>query len=312
MNIAAILTMKAFSSVALCLTALATASWSFQTPTRVLSFRAGPIQAQKQWLARPLLPHRDNRLQSTFLGALSSSSSSQVSSSASSKFDYEALFKYFAAIGIQVGLFALLFRGLDTAIGHFSIKVPTAVNFVLFYGLALKSRVLNPLANDRPNKMSLETKDQPKRKMPSFTPPGFVFPIVWLLIIGPIRAATSCMIYNKLGYYASIPLLALMLHLSIGDVWNTINNVERRYGASVVGVLCVWLSKAHAAYQFYQVDPLAGKLLGATLIWLTIASTLIAATWTLNPDENGNLSPLYPATGVTKTKFAWFAGPSHE
>ena len=304
--------MKAFSSVALCLTVLCTVSWSFQTPTKLRSLGFDPKQLKKQPIAR-LLPHHDRfRQPSTFLRPLQTSSSSQIPSSKSSKFDYDALLKYVSAIGVQVGLLSLIAVGLDKLIGHFAIKVPTAINFILFYALALKSRVLNPLANNRPSTKSLETKDQPKRKMPSFTPPGFVFPIVWLLIIGPIRAATSCMIYNKLGYYASVPLLALMLHLSIGDVWNTINNVERRYGASVMGVLCVWLSKAHAAYQYYQVDPLAGKLLGATLIWLTIATTLIAATWKLNPDENGKLSPLYPAIGTTKTKLAWFSGSSNK
>ena len=119
--------------------------------------------------------------------------------------------------------------------------------------------------------------------MPSWTPPGFIFPIVWLLIIGPIRAVSSSLVYSVTGQYACVPILSLMLHLSIGDVWNTINNVERRYGTSVVGVIMVWLSAAFAAYQYYQVSPLAGKLLSLPLIWLSIASSLIIRTWQLNP-----------------------------
>lgn len=232
---------------------------------------------------------------------------STISSSETGKFDFDAVAKYAFAIAVQLGLITLAFSGLDRLVNQFAVHLPQPVILFMFYFIALKSRIFNPLANNRPNAKSLETTDEPKRKMPSFTPPGFVFPIVWLLIIGPVRAASSCIIYQKLGSFASMPILALMLHLSIGDVWNTINNVERRYGASVIGVFCVWLSKAHAAYQYYQVDPLAGKLLGATLIWLTIASTLITATWRLNPDKNGNLSPLYPVTGVTRTKFSWFA-----
>jgi translocator protein len=116
------------------------------------------------------------------------------------------------------------------------------------------------------------------------------------------------MIYESVGSYASLPILSLMLHLSIGDVWNTINNVERRFGVAVTGVFCVWLSKAHAAYQYSLVNSLAGKLLGATLIWLTIATALVTATWRLNPDpETGKLEPLYPVTGKALTKFAWFS-----
>ena len=144
--------------------------------------------------------------------------------------------------------------------------------------------------------------------MPSWTPPGPVFPIVWLLIIGPLRAFTSAMVYNTVGLYACPAILSLALHLSIGDTWNTVNNVERRYGVAVVGVLCVWLSKANAAYNYFQVIPLAGKLLGLSLVWLTIASALVTRTWQLNPDpETGKPEPLYPVTGKAATKFAWFA-----
>jgi len=96
---------------------------------------------------------------------------------------------------------------------------------------------------------------------------------------------------------------------SIGDVWNTINNVERRYGVAVAGIACVWISKANAAYRYYQVNAVAGKLLGATLIWLTVASALVTATWRLNPDpKDDKPEPLYPVTGKAVTKFAWFSG----
>ena len=116
------------------------------------------------------------------------------------------------------------------------------------------------------------------------------------------------MVYNTLGTYANKTILSLMLHLSIGDVWNTINNTERRYGVSVTGVVLVWISKAFAAYQYFLVNPKAGKLLALPLIWLTIASTLVVQTWRLNPDpETGKVEPLYPVQGSKKkTKFLWF------
>jgi len=227
------------------------------------------------------------------------------------KLDSSAIAKYFMAIGIQMSLIYSFFMALDKIGASVSFPIPTAVNFIIFYVLALKSRIFNPLSNQRPKVQTLETATTNKRKMPSWTPPGFVFPIVWLLIIGPIRAATSTAIVKALGCYANPTIMALMLHLSIGDVWNTINNVEQRYGVSVMGVLCVWLSKAHAAYRYYQVVPLAGKVLGVTLVWLTIASTLITATWRLNPDPTtGKPEPLYPTVTQgepSKTQFAWFS-----
>lgn len=226
------------------------------------------------------------------------------------KLDTDAIFKYTAAIAIQLSLIFGVFTGLDKLVSAFNVKVPFAANFFLFYVWALRTRIFNPLKNNRPQIKTLESaaaNDTRKRKMPTWTPPGFVFPIVWLLIIAPIRAITSAMVYGATGKYANVAIMSLMLHLSIGDVWNTINNIEKRFGVSVIGVYCVWLSKAHAAYRYYQVVPFAGKLLSVTLVWLTIASTLITRVWQLNPDpKTGKPEPLYPVAGSKKTEFAWF------
>ena len=192
----------------------------------------------------------------------------------------------------------------------------------MFFSLALKSRIFNPMSNQRPTNIDtkeIEDKDKdevsvPARKMPEWTPPGIVFPIVWLLIIGPLRAASTALLVSSGNVaYGSMTILALMLHLSIGDTWNTINNVERRYGTSVVGVVCVWLSAAFAAYSYGLVDtvPLAGKLLSLPLIWLSIASSLIVRTWQINPNPiNGNKESLLPtkpsSQDGTITKLVWF------
>ena len=81
----------------------------------------------------------------------------------------------------------------------------------------------------------------------------------------------------------------------------------------MVGVLCVVASAANAAYQYYGVDPFAGKLLGGTLIWLCTAAALITDTWRLNPtSEEGKLVPLYPVVGEAETSFMWFNNEEKE
>lgn len=230
------------------------------------------------------------------------------------KLDVDALTKYGAAIAIQMTLFAGIFTAVDAALEFLpfaNTEVPFVANCIIFWLVALKSRVLNPLNNSRPQVQTLEANNNNNantRIMPTWTPPGVVFPIMWLLIIGPIRAVTTAMVYDVTGSYANLAILSLMLHLSVGDVWNTINNVERRYGASVTGIVLVWLSNAHAAYQYYQVSPMAGQLLCLPLIWLTVAGALITRTWQLNPDEEtGELYPLFPAEGQGTTTFKWFS-----
>ena len=227
--------------------------------------------------------------------------------------DVEAIAKYAGAVVLQMSLITGLFTGIDALVGATGIQIPFAANFFLFYVLALKSRIFNPLSNERPQKETKEIKAAEQRKMPEWTPPGVVFPIVWILLIGPLRAASSAILVSGSSAYASPAILALMLHLSIGDTWNTINNVERRYGTSVVGVACVWTSAAFAAAQYSQVDPLAGKLLSLPLIWLTIASSLIFRTWQINPSlatgEKESFLPTKPATQEGSiTKLVWFEG----
>jgi tryptophan-rich sensory protein len=234
-------------------------------------------------------------------------------SSTGPEIDVDAIVKYGVSIAIQMSLITGLFYGLDTVVDTFGVEVPFPAVSALFYFFSLKSRTFNPLNNQRPN---LEKGDKPTkgfrdRVMPSWTPPGVIFPIMWVLIIGPIRSYTSALVYTANGHhFCDIAILSLMLHLSIGDVWNTINNTEKRYGAAVPSVLLVSAAAASAAYQYSLVDPIAGKLLGGTLVWFTVASTLITDTWRLNPDPvTGERDSLYPVTGgESKTEFAWFGG----
>jgi tryptophan-rich sensory protein len=239
------------------------------------------------------------------------------------KLDTDAVVKYAVALVVQMSLFTGLFAGLDALVNVSGINpasIPRVAVGFLFYVFSLKSRVLNPLNNNRPKRPTLmqggtNTTDASPgfrdRNMPSWTPPGVVFPIMWVLIIGPIRAVAAAWVWSLEGHtFCHVALLSFVLHLTCGDIWNTINNTERRYGASVVAVIVGVLgSLVHAAYQYYQVAPGAGKLLGLTGVWLVVASTLIFDTWRINPISTEPLQrdALYPVVSdTTQTKFSWF------
>eukprot|EP00986_Skeletonema_menzelii_P011167 scaffold5674_cov142-Skeletonema_menzelii.AAC.3 len=253
----------------------------------------------------------------------SSSSSSEINPYISPKLDTNALLKYALSGITELTLFATTFHLLDVTFTQLPLldnasSIPFPLTFLLFYACSLKSRVFNPLNNQRPNRTkAIDGKGSngfQDRIMPSWTPPGITFPIMWLLIIGPIRAYSASLIVASTGTLLCGPIMAFMLHLTVGDIWNTINNTEKRYGAAVVGVLCVVISAANASYQYYGVDPFAGKLLGATLIWLCTAAALITDTWRLNPSssEEGKLVPLYPVVGEAETSFMWFNNEDKE
>eukprot|EP00913_Durusdinium_trenchii_P014194 g13320.t2 len=157
--------------------------------------------------------------------------------------------------------------------------------------MSIRSRLFSPLDNSRPD-IEKAAKGEATggfndRQMPSWTPPGIFFPIMWILIVAPLRAAASMMLWQQVGHLCDGTILALMLHLSIGDTWNTVNNVERR-----LGVLCVWASALFASYAYYQVVPLAGELLLPTCLWLTVAAALVTDTWRVN--NSSGLEPLFP------------------
>ena len=278
------------------------------------------VAKQQQHHRSPPSSNKNQQQERTSPTLFSTSSSDDVNPYTSSpQLDTNAIVKYSASAITELTLFATTFQLLDVALAQFDVTLPFPAAFVLFYACSLKSRVFNPLNNQRPDRSKAVEGEEGSsgfrdRVMPSWTPPGVTFPIMWLLIIGPIRAYSASLILTSTGSLFCIPIMAFILHLTIGDIWNTINNTEKRYGASVIGVLAVVLSAANAANQYYIVDPVAGKLLGGTLVWLCTAAALITDTWRLNPsssDEEGGkkkkLVPLFPVVGEAETSFMWFA-----
>jgi translocator protein len=224
--------------------------------------------------------------------------------------DVDAITKYVIAAAVQMSAFYVLLNAMDWSVARLGLGVdgvPVWANCALFYACSLKSRVFNPLSNERPKLASLDDNNITETIRPSWTPPGVTFPIMWLLIVGPLRAySASLVVAASGGEYASLAIFSFFLHLTIGDIWNTVNNVEKRYGPAALGVGMVWGSAVNAAYQYYQVDAMAGQLLGLTLVWLTIAAALVGTIWQLNPDPTtGQVELLYPVKGNVQTEFAW-------
>lgn len=231
-----------------------------------------------------------------------------VTMQAGKELDTEAVGKYVTAIGVQMTAITAFFAAIDAAVKSYAIEVPDWAVFGLFFGMSIRSRLFSPLDNSRPE-IDKATRGEATggfndRKMPSWTPPGIFFPIMWILIVAPLRAASSMMVWQQVGHLCDATILLLMLHLAIGDTWNTVNNVEKRLGAAVPGVLCVWASALLASYAYYQVEPFAGQLLLPTCLWLTVAAALVTDTWRLN-NARGT-EPLFPYRSDVRTRF-WFA-----
>uniref|UniRef100_A0A7S1JAC1 Uncharacterized protein n=1 Tax=Eutreptiella gymnastica TaxID=73025 RepID=A0A7S1JAC1_9EUGL len=209
------------------------------------------------------------------------------------EFDGEAVLRYIGATAMQWGLILGTLWVLDK-VGPYLVglgapaAVPQLLVTLFFAFTALKSRVFSPLDNSRPT-VAKEKQAIDERIRPSWMPPPLVFPIVWTTI-AVLRTVAGVMVWLAAGKTLLVaPIMAHFLMLSIGDTWNTINNVERRMGTAAFGVCVVWLSALVTNIMYYNFYPTAGLVLAFQQVWLTIATVLVNSIWRLNGAE-----PMYP------------------
>ena len=155
--------------------------------------------------------------------------------SSSSSFSYDSidwtafLVKYPIGLAGQLLLLFGLFTGIDALLAlpssPLTTKVPFAINVVFLYMFNVKSSLFSLLPNSprEQRKLQLEDGQREQRKVASWTPPGLAFVLGWPVLTFGLRAITGAMIVAASGgRYATPALLSLMLHLVVGDLWNTV------------------------------------------------------------------------------------------
>ena len=243
--------------------------------------------------------------------------------------DWTSIIKYTIGLTVQMVLLYGFLGVVDYVVASTFLTIPFGVNFLLLYVFNLQTSVFSILKQTKGSerkKLSKEASVRYDRKIvPTWTPPPIAFVLGWPILTFGLRAYTAAMIVEQChGRYATVPILALMLHLCLGSVWNTVNTIEQRLGVSVVVLWCMWWTKVYAAYQFYSVDHRAGILLACTVPWISAAVALQTRTWQLNPMTttrtrnnvvHKQLAPLLPRkprrnkndsrTPSSITKFKW-------
>ncbi|KAL3776919.1 hypothetical protein ACHAWO_004158 [Cyclotella atomus] len=120
-------------------------------------------------------------------------------------------------------------------------------------------------------------------KKPRWNPPGWVFPIMWLIVSKP----TQFVAIWKLMTAGSekdlvLPFIVYCAHLSLGDAWNKVFFGLQCIGRGVAVISTFWSTLLFSAYQFYSVDPTAGIFLLPTCAWVTVAAALNWSIYFLN------------------------------
>ncbi|MBE9103862.1 tryptophan-rich sensory protein [Nostoc cf. edaphicum LEGE 07299] len=204
--------------------------------------------------------------------------------------DIKAVLVYILGTILQILVMILVLLGMKKLVmlidnnSSFPSWVSTLLTGLFFALLSIRSRIFSLLDNTR----SRQTYDQVIR--PRWSPPPLVFPIVWM-IIAVLRVISSVLVWQQMNHqFLVLPLILFVVHLALGDTWNTIFTVERRLGAAVpVVILGPWLSALVVTAIYWQTNPIAGMTLSFSCVWLTVAAVLVFRIWQLNGSE-----PLYP------------------
>ena len=208
--------------------------------------------------------------------------------------DGKAIIIYLLGTIFQISLMIFALWGMSEAYNrllmyNLSSVLLTAIASLFFIVLTIRSRLFSPLDNTR----NSGTYEQVIR--PSWAPPPLAFPIIWMTI-GVLRVFSSILVWRAMGEnFLTFPLILYVIHFALGDTWNTIFTVERRFGAAVPVVIFGPLLSAIIVTVIYgQTTTLAGFLLLPSVIWITVACVLVYSIWQLNGCE-----PFYPTKRET-------------
>jgi tryptophan-rich sensory protein len=216
--------------------------------------------------------------------------SPQKSIATTQELDIRAVIVYKLGTIVQIVVMILVLLGMEKLVmlidNNSSLPnwFSTVLTGLFFAVLSIRSRMFSLLDNTR----SRQTYDQIIR--PRWAPPPLVFPIVWM-IIAVLRVISSVLVWQAMNHqFLVLPLILYLVHLALGNTWNTIFTVERRLGAAVpVVILGPWLSALVVTAIYWQTNPYAGMILSFSCVWLTVAAVLVFRIWQLNGFE-----PMYP------------------
>ena len=118
-------------------------------------------------------------------------------------------------------------------------------------------------------------------KKPGFTPPDWVFPVVWttlyvLIAIAGARVANMPQ--------AGLALALWALQVALNAIWTPIFFGLKKVRLALVVVSLLWLSVAFGMLALFQIDKLAGLMFVPYLIWVSIATALNLRVMQLNPE----------------------------
>lgn len=117
---------------------------------------------------------------------------------------------------------------------------------------------------------------------PPFTPPGWVFPVVWTVLfalMGIGAARVSCASASS-GRFRALALF--FAQLAVNFFWSLLFFNPRSYGLAFLWLALLWALIFWMLRAFRRVDPPAARLQLPYLLWVSFAAYLNLGVWLLN------------------------------
>ncbi len=116
---------------------------------------------------------------------------------------------------------------------------------------------------------------------PSFSPPSFLFPIVWTILY-ILMGISSYIIYSSDSPNKGKALTIYAIQLFFNFFWSIIFFCSSQYLFAFVWLIALIIIIIMMIYQFYAIDPLAAYLQIPYLLWCLFAAYLNFMIYRLN------------------------------
>jgi len=119
---------------------------------------------------------------------------------------------------------------------------------------------------------------------PKWTPPNWMFPLVWTLLYASIAFAAARVAPLPESQYA---LGSWAAQIAFNTLWTPVFFGLRRMRAALVVMALLWLSVAATLVAMWPLDRIAALLFLPYLIWVSVAGMLNLSLVRRNPEAAG-------------------------
>lgn len=123
----------------------------------------------------------------------------------------------------------------------------------------------------------------PALKKPAFTPPSWLFGMIWPVLYVLMGIAAGILWNKPTGRKAVLTAMRLFLfQLILNGLWTPLFFGLHRIDLALIEIIILWITLLATTIVFYVQSETAGVLLIPYLMWVSFAVYLNAGYWYLN------------------------------